>query len=1249
MGVIRKAMSICTLLIACFAAVQLAAQLDTGGVTGTVKDFRGAVLRNVRVTLTNEETGVVASSITTSTGVYVFDAVQAGRYTLKVEESGFRAFITSGIVVNIQQTVTVDATLSIGSVSQDVVVTATETPLLQTENGSVGQTVNGEMVNDLPLDGRDWVSLSQIAPGVTTSAIGEPSTDGGSSGSAYFVVNGTNLWQNDIRLNGINDNIEMYGGAAIGTNATITPPPDAIQQFRLQSGSFSAEFGHSTGGVVNATTKSGTNELHGDVWDYVRSSALEANSYFSKQNGIPIAPYRRNQFGATMGGPIVIPKLYDGHDKTFFFLSYQGTRSLQANSVIHPSANEYANVPTALEQSSSFTNFQDIINLSSGTGISDNLGRTFPLGTIFDPATTRSVAAHATDPVTGLTNSSTGVTWVRDPFYTGGSLYQRTSFATQYLNLIPPDRLDPNAVALLHAYPLPNVTGAPAITDNYFTNPTVIINQDQEDVRLDHSFGGRDTAFATGDYSHLTELTAPFLPGIIVGDAYGEASSWPAWMATIGYNHLFTPTLINEFHIGYNHSKGNVTSLEGKSFGIPAQYGISGIPQIPYNGGLPVIAIAGLTAAGPPAYVPTLETIHAVEIMDNLTWIRGGHTLKVGYQTNLIAGDITQPWYGRGYFDYSGWYSQVPGNNKGDTGMADMLLTPVASSVPGGVNDVGGVDDFSASNFSATDDTRRYMGIYLQDDWKMLPTVTINAGLRWDYFSPYEEKNGRQGNFIETNPGYLNPSLSAISATTSNITGESGIYYLPNETCHAPRAAAFDALLASYNVTIQCTGNKATGDAQKTNFAPRVGFNVRVRPNAVVRGGYGIAFGALANIGYGGTLGTNYPFAFNYSSPNTNNGESPYVLPNGQTATMENAFTSIQMEDPTQLASADGVSVYGRQYNYQTPYVQSFNLMMQDQFTQHDSFLTGYVGALGRHLDNYYMTQNSATAILPTTFTVATFVPFQELATNTTYETTNGMSNYNSLQTDYMHEGSDGLNLIANYSYAKCMTDQKTQARGTNAYRAPWLPGFGIEHDMGLCDSDATHVVHVAATYRLPIGTGRMIGGHLSNKWNLIAGNWQGNVITTWQTGQPFTLACPTATSAAFGCNANKVPDVDPYAGPHDQKQWLNPAAFVNPTPASVPAGSLIPIQTDFSPLGGGPQQVRGPAYTNVDSSLFKSLNVSERNRVEFRAEAFNLLNHTQLANPTNQNNFQNTKNFSEITSLRHPNRLIQLSMKVFY
>jgi hypothetical protein len=1244
---LRSILGTCLIAAAICAPRFVAAQIDAGGVTGTVKDSTGAVMPGVRVTLTNQATGVSQKAISTSTGTYVYSDVAPGSYDLSASARGFKSYVDHGLTVNVQQTLTIDIPLVPGNVSEEVNVNASA-PLLQTENGALGQTVDTEMVNDLPLDGRDWVSLAQIAAGVTTSYVSSPSTDAGGTGSAYFAVNGIDIWQNDIRLNGINNNIELYGGSKIGTNATITPPPDAIQQFRLQSGNFDAEFGHSTGGIINAVTKSGTNRIRGDVWDYLRNSAFDANSYFADQAGQPIAPYRRNQFGGTIGGPVVIPKLYNGRDRTFFFFSYQGMRSLEANSVYSPSSSELASVPTALEQSSNFTNLQDLIKDNTGT-MTDAESRVFPIGTVMDPATTRTIQPANTmiggatfngiDPVTGIKNGTAAPITVRDPFYTGGSLMGPSNFVgdTQYLNQIPSNRLDLNAVALLHNYPLPTVPNA--IINNYFTNPLLTYNEDQEDLRIDHSFSPRDTLFISGDYSHIEIDIQSFIPGLVVGNADGEAESYPAWATAIGYNHVFSPTLVNDFHVGYDHFIENVRSIYGNSFGIPAQFGIQGIQQTANNGGLPPIVINGLTEAGVPGFVPTLETIHALEFVENLTKVHAAHVFKMGYQLDLIAGDITQPADGRGGFDYNGEYTQPVNNNKGSTGIADMLITPIATPLnpidsivnpnTGMPYQEGGLASYAGSNIAATDDSRYYMGAYFQDDWKFLPTVTLNLGLRWDYYSPYEEVHGRQANFIQTGGN-----------------GNSGIYYIPNKTCNVPRSALFNATLVADNITIQCTSNNALGLAQKDNFAPRLGFNWRIKPTFVFRGGYGIAFGALANIGYGGTLGTNYPFIYNIDSPSTNTSSIPLLLSDGATtATMENVFPTVNLTDSTQ-APVSGLDLYGRQYNYQTPYVQTFNLMFQYQFSAHDSIQTGYVGALGRHLDNYYGEHNSPSEILPTGTVVSTYLPFPGFAENSTYETTNGSSNYNAEQTTYQHLFSAGLSLISNYTYSKCMTDQKTQAKGTNSYRAPWLPGFGIQADNGLCGTDATNVVHVAGTYQLPVGRGRAFGGSMNRTLDTFVGGWSAQGIFTYQSGQPFTIACATAPTADFGCNADVYPGVSMYAGARTQAHWINPAAFHNPVHASpVTIGD-----TDYSLLGGGAQQARGPSFYNLDSSVFKNFTLTQNYSIQFRVESFNTLNHTQLAQPnTGDLNYSTSTQFGEITALRRPNRIMQFALKLFY
>ncbi|HMG01905.1 MAG TPA: carboxypeptidase-like regulatory domain-containing protein [Edaphobacter sp.] len=1207
------AVLVCVISTLLFLAAPASAQLDTGGVTGTVLDPGGAIVPGAKITLTNSATGVTATTDSTSTGTYVFDGVRPGTYTLRSSPQGFQPSIIQGIEVHVQRTVTLDIHLSTGNVAQQITVTAAS-PLLQSEDAAVGQTIGTQTVNNLPLNGRNWVSLAQLSAGVSTSPVGQPAAGAGTTDSAYFSVDGVNMWQNDIRLNGINDNIEFYGGSYTGSNAAITPPPDAIQEFKLQNGNFSAEFGHSTGGIVNAVLKSGTNRLHGNVWEYLRNDAMDANSYFNNQKNLPKSEYRQNQFGFTLGGPVVLPKLYNGRDKTFFFVDYQGTRIIQP-------APATSTVPTAAMAASGFTNLQDLITYNKGTR-TDALGRKFSLGTVLDPATTRSVAAGAVDPVSGSVNSSSKAVFVRDPFYSGGSVGGITDFTgrTAMLNQIPVSRVDPNAVKLLNLYPAPTSSG---LANNfYYYTPKQPLNINIYDIRIDHNFNPNNIIFGVFDKSYYDTTVPGNLPGLAVGQTGGRNDSLPAYMVAAGYTHIFTPTLTNEMHFGYTHSGKYQRSFYGNTFGIPEQYGINGIPQVAENGGISPINISGLKGLGVGNFTPTIQTVYSIEGSDSVTKVYRNHTFKAGFQIDSLEGDISQPPQGRSNMTFNGQYSDIPNQNSSLNGIADLLLVPTASSV-GGPNNVGGMSTYGGSNVSTTRDHRWYAGGFFQDDWKLTPELTLNLGLRWDYFTPYVEVDGRQANFIADGGG----------------NGNTGTYYIPNKGCKVARSAAFDTLLATSGIKLACVDDMALGSAQPTNFAPRIGFAYRFRPSTVVRGGYGIAYGALGNLGYGGTLGTNYPFVYT-STFNSNDSQTPITTPGGKTATLETAYSSINLQDPT-INSGLGLNLYGRQHNFQTPYVQTVNLTVQDQFTNHDSIQIAYVGTLGRHLDNLGG-HNSLTKILPPGTNVNANVPFTQFAPGSTYESTDGVSNYQSAQLTYEHQVSHGLSLLANYTLSKCMSDQKTQAKATGNYRAQWLPGFGIAGDNGLCDVDAMHVAHISGTYALPIGHQRAYLANTNAFVDAIVGGWSANFIYSYQSGQPFTIGCPIATTSGLGCNANVVQGADIYAGPHNQTQWLNPDAFANPAKATAIG------QTDYSVLGGGPQQARGPGFNNLDSSIFKDFNVKDAMQVQFRAEAFNTLNTPQFAQPGSLD-FTNKAAFSSITSLRNNARLLQLALKLSF
>jgi hypothetical protein len=1224
------ALIVCTLLPVASLS-PLAAQVATGRITGRVTDATGAVIAGAAVTTTNDSTGVPQTVRSSATGDYIFEAVNPGSYTLSAEAPGFKQFISKGIQAHIQDNLVIDIKLAVGTVGQQVTVSA-GAPLLQTADASVGQTITEEQVNNLPLQSRDWTTLGLLAAGTSTT---------GSASNSEFNVSGVDWTQNDFRLNGIDDNVEVYGAGPItgasGNNGytAIVPPPDAIQEFKLQSGNFSADFGHSTGGIVNAAIKSGSNSLHGDLWEYVRNTVFNANDYFANQSGTPRPAYHQNQFGGTVGGPVYIPKLYNGRNKTFFFADYQGTR------IDTPSAST-SSVPTAAMHSSNFTNFQDFFTLVGGTK-TDALGRQFPLATLLDPATTRMVAAGAVDPISGLANTSASSVYVRDPFYTGGSLAGVTNFTgqTQYLNVLPQGRLDPNAVKLLALYP--NPTAGKTSFPNYYQFAAGTNNINQYDVRVDENISSKDILFGVYSYSNETIFVPPSLPGIAEGQFYGDGpEQGPRYAIVLGYTHLFTPSLTNEFHAGYLHTVERLAGAYGNTTGIPAQFGIGGVPQIPGNGGLPPITIGSFSGLGAAGYMPTLNTVRTVEIMDNVTKIYRAHAFKTGFQIDNLYSPIVQAPSGRGTFSFSGQYSDIPNQSTGYAGVADLLLVPSASTVPGGIDNLGGLSSYGFSNTTQVSDQRYYMGAYFQDDWKASSRLTLNLGLRWDHYTPYQEVHGRQANFIETGGG----------------AGDSGTYYIPNRSCSTPRSSTFNALLASYNISVVCTSNNATGNGQNLNFAPRLGFAYRVTPQVVVRGGYGITYGALDNTGFGYNIGNNYPFTYtlNYYAVNS---QTPLTVATGQTASLENALTAQNLQDPA-LVNGSGLYLYGRQYDFKTPYQQTFNLTVQDQFTSHDAVSLAYVGTLGRHLDTQ-SSQNSPSAIIPPGDsiydpTVPGHVPFPNFGVEPQFLSSSSSSNYNSFRAVYEHQLSIGLTLLANYTFSKCLSDARS-IEGTNStayggplynftytpYRAEWLPGFGKRGDYGPCAADTAQVVHASGTYYLPFGRSKAYLNHVNGVTDAFIGGWVTNFIFSHQTGQPFTILCPVATTAGFDCYADIVPGANVYGGKHDVTQWLNPAAFANP-PVATQAG-----QSDYSPLGGGTNPVRGPGFQNLDMSLFKQFPIHEAVRMEFRAEAFNLPNWHSFANPSANLNFLNSQGFSAITSSRSNPRILQLALKLYY
>ncbi|MDE3178842.1 MAG: carboxypeptidase regulatory-like domain-containing protein, partial [Acidobacteriota bacterium] len=406
-----KTIGLIVLAFAVCGGISLFAQVDAGTITGTVKDPSGAVIPGATVNLINQGTNFKLTATTDSSGGYTFTPIHIGTYTVEASFRGFQQAVHKDVLVQVTEHVDVSFTLQPGAVTQTVEVTAAP-PLLQTGSASTGQIVGQRSVNNLPLNGRNYTFLAQLAAGVTTGG----QEGRGLNATGTFSANGVRPAQNNYLLDGMDDNADLVDFLN-STSYVMKPPVDSIQEFKVQTSNYSAEFGRAGGAILNATTKSGANQVHGDAWEFIRNSGLDARNFFERSRG----EFRQNQFGATLGGPVVIPHIYNGHNKTFFFLDYEGTRVRQATPYTR-------SVPTAEERASGFTDFSELIaDQTSGKPQTDALGRSFPLGTIFDPATTQQIGPG---------------TFIRQPFAN---------------NQIPVNRINPNVVKLLSLYPAPNV------------------------------------------------------------------------------------------------------------------------------------------------------------------------------------------------------------------------------------------------------------------------------------------------------------------------------------------------------------------------------------------------------------------------------------------------------------------------------------------------------------------------------------------------------------------------------------------------------------------------------------------------------------------------------------------------------------------------------------------------------------------------------------------------------------------------
>ena len=1198
-------------------------QVDQGSVSGIVQDASGAVVPNAKVTLLNKDQGLSLETTTQASGEYTFTPVRIGNYSVSVTAPGFSTTTQENLHVDVAQHLQVNIQLKTGATTETVEVSTTP-PLLQTEEASVGQVINEKTVNSLPLNGRNFTFLAQLGAGVNT-----PQADTrGNAASGAFSANGLRPSQNNYLLDGIDNNSDTVDFLN-GTNFIVLPPVDAIQEFKVQTADFSADLGRAAGAVLNATIKSGTNSFHGAVWEFFRNDKLDAADWFSNNNGTPKGELRLNQFGASIGGPILKNKL-------FFFGDYEGLRVVQG-------VTSTARVPTLNERNSGYTNLSDLLQTKTQK---DALGRIIPLGTVLDPATTRAVNGG----------------FVRDPFLGPGSPCSAatTNFSVGCnLNQIPVSRLDPNAIALLNLYPLP--TSGALNTTNFASSPKSTQNRNAFDVRADFNPSDKNQVFFRFSYVDDPQFIPGTFGGIADGGAFQQGiQTAKADQAAVGYTRAFTSSAVNVTRAGFNHLHTTRFGPEGNNLGIPAQFGIQGIPQVPENGGLPGFTFGGLSNLGGNNFLPSDEVSQTLQITDDFTKIYGKHNFKTGIEYQHVKFSTLQPAYSRGQFDYNGTYTDVPNSNQNTTGIAQFLLPPQLSTVPGGVNYSGGSDQVQASNINKTYDVKNYFAAYFQDDWKVSPKFTINLGLRWDYFGPLGESNGGQANFTESGPPNGTPT------------------YLIPATGKDDRAlsASFVSLLAKDGIALELTNKYGNGltQTQKNNFSPRIGFAYQASPKFVVRGGVGMFYNAFENQGYGPNIGENYPFVYNFNyqiqgavnpvSAGTPFAGCPTAGPGG-TATFESGFSCLSFT-PTQVNGSQ-LNLQGLQFNYQTPVTLSSNLAVQYAITPTLSATVGYVFTNAWNLQTGIGNNNPSQLWAAGTnlSTTPGALPFPDFARNGSYQRTIGSSDYNGLQTKLEESNWKGLSFLATYTYSKTLSDAGDLLNGGSlgGYRAPAVPGLGISFDNTLAGFDIRNVFHFSGGYNLPFGRDRQFLANSGKLTNAVVGGWSVNWIVTLEGGQPITLSCPTGTTSGTNCDDFRVPGQSQKLGLHldsnNKLSWFgNPNAFQQPCPLGAPGTAGCIPSTGAALLGGNPATTTGPPVKTFDFSTFKAFQLSERFSMQFRAEMFNIFNHANFNAPnfggngvvgvSGSGNFT-SNTFGEIGSTRTAPRQVQFALKLYY
>jgi outer membrane receptor protein involved in Fe transport len=1116
------------------------AQTITGSVTGTVTDPSGAAVKGASVTVTNVDTGVVVSDTTNASGIYNVRFLQIGKYKVSSTANGFQVQSFGPFSLEIGQVAQVDIKLTLGSSAVSVDVTSTLVPLLDTEDSKIATTMTANTIENIPLSGRNWSSLTLFTPGSIST---NPTQFGGSGnqnaiernqnggGVSQAQVNGNRAEGNNYRLDGIEINETLNN--LVGYN----PNPDAIGELQVISANAPAQYGNVNGGDILAVTKSGTNNFHGSAAMFLQNQTLDSNTWANKHFApgtafTPRNPYTQTQYSGTVGGPII-------KDKLFFFADYFGTR-------YHQGGETTSSVLSARMRTGDFSELLDPAIMGSNPTIQ-----------LYDPSNNYAPFANNQIPI----NNPVVSYLVAHPEY----------------------------------YPLPNVapsSGSP-IQNNFRGNTTKSIRNDQGDVKVDYTPTSKDRI--SGRYSQGEAADSNSNPLAIT---FPGASNYPDKGIAINYSRVISSTIVNDLRAGFTRVRWNqgdpldttgAFGLNGnKLLGIPAAQAFAGFAAQSVGSGAFSLTTVGNAAGGTNFIDNTF--IYA----DDLSWQLNKHLLSIGVeavryqQNNFYPGNDGA----NGTFTFNGVFTSNPTTSAPGFAAADWALDRASASGIGAVTGRTGQRQWRSAYF-------------VQDDWKVLPNLTLNLGLRYEYFQPIYEVNNKTQNYDPTRGEFEYAGSVPAGAPAGSVVCK-------NRSCLNPQ----------YN-----------------NFMPRIGFAYQASPRLVVRGGFGITK-ALEGTGANLRLTYNAPFANSLEA----SGTTPTAGNPGLFLTETAGFTA-----PNGGADIGGFPRI-EDPNIKPQQTNEYSLTTEYQLNNFSSFKLSYVGELSQHLIqaarpnqltrpciiNGVVTDPNAD---PTDCAAEDPAPFLSLVGENgfVFETVaQGAADYNGLQAQYRQRTHQGLEFTVNYAYAHAFSNSAGffGVSGTNA-QGPYAQNAYDNHaEWGPTASDVRHSLNGTAVYELPFGTGKMFAGNANRAVNEAVGGWKLSMTAIAYSGLPVTVGANNVALVNNQCCSSRPNQIsNAKVTSHSVDQWFGGI--------TGNAKYSQPVAGTFGNAHTGTE--RAPGFQQYDMSLFKNFTVFRENTLGFRADAYNVFNITSLGNPSN--NFSGG-NFGQITDVKSAARQLTLSLK---